>query len=129
MPEVFNHSRPVTLLESTSESSILYDKHEPGIWASLNEAYVTLIEMPLESGDLLVRFLYRPETSESILNCRQMRLAISRKECATQLTSLAVLRDGTFLILARPDSWNSWARLKFLTYESTFMSSYDLAVA
>ena len=123
--DVFDQSRPATLLAITSEPSVCLGEHEPGILATLDEAYVSLIEFSFESGDLIVRFLSRPKTGESMVHCRTIGPAGSRKDCAKQLTSLIVSRSGPFLKVlrfAQPNRSELWACLKFSSYESTFMS-------
>ena len=123
---------------------MIFARYEPGIEASLDEAYVTLTEFPFESvdiisqvlqrpetgesmferGDLILRVLRRPETGESMFECRKIRPVGSRQVCAIELSSLTVLRSGPFLEFNRfdqPETPKLWARFKFHSYEGTFM--------
>lgn len=124
-PDTFNNGLLSTPLESTDQPSVCRGKHSPENMTSLDEVYVSLIELPFENGDLLVRLCYRREDGRSRLVCRTVRPPRSRRDCSRCLVSLDVSRSGPFLELYRIDQPQKgselWARLKFSDYESMYM--------
>lgn len=101
--------------------------------ASLDEGYVSLIELSTENGGLVVRLCSRPEDGRSRFVCHEVYPARPRKDCSIPLVSLNISRSGPFLNFNRLDQPNQaselWARLKFLSYESTYMILFPLALA
>lgn len=125
LPDMFSQSLLSTPLETTNQPSISLGEHSPGIMTSLDEVYVSLIELPFENGDLIVRLCYRREDGRSRFVCRTIRPAHSRNDCSIRLVSLDVSRSGPFLEFYRIDQPKKaselWARLKFADYESTYI--------
>ena len=125
LPEMFNQSLLSTPLEKTDEPSVALGEHSPGTMTSLDEAFVSLIELPFDDGDLIVRLCYRREDGRSRFVCRTIRPAHSRNDCSIRLVSLDVSRSGPFLEFYRIDQPKKaselWARLKFSDYESTYI--------
>ena len=124
-PVMFNQSLLSTPLESTDQPSVCLGKHSPENMTSLDEVYVSLIELPFENGGLLVRLCYRREDGRSRFVCRTIRPPHSRRDYSIYLVSLDVSRSGPFLEFYRIDQPQKasklWARLKFSDNECTYM--------
>ena len=125
LPDMFNQSLLSSPSEITEQPSVSLGEHSPGIMTSVEEVYVSRIELPFEDGDPIVRLCYRREDGRSRFVCRTVRPPQSRKDCSTRLVSLDISRSGPFLEFYRIDqpkkAFELWARLKFSDYESTYI--------
>lgn len=103
----------------------------PGVMARLDEAYVGLIELVYETGDLIVGLYYCPEDCRSRILCRTIRPAHKKKESCEPLYSLSIGRSGPFLKLFANffEPPRLWACLRFSDYEGTFMKLLYLALS
>ena len=128
---IFNQSQPLTALKSTAQASVSLGENTPGTIARLEETYVNLTELPFDNGDFVVRLYYRAIDGRSRFFCRPLQPASSRKDSSQPLALLNVSRGGPFLHfyrLGRPKKDSElWASLKFLHYESKFMSLLSIA--
>ncbi|KAL9070372.1 MAG: hypothetical protein Q9161_004930 [Pseudevernia consocians] len=122
LPEVFDQSKPSTLLEDTGQTSVILAQPMPGSSTRLEEeGYVNLLELPFENGDILVRLYQRSHDYRSRFLCRTIRPARSRGDVVLPLASLLVTRLGPFLkfqyVGLDERSPRLWAVLKFSSYE------------
>ncbi|MCJ1357144.1 MAG: hypothetical protein MMC33_007140 [Icmadophila ericetorum] len=121
VPNVFLQGRPTTAFVTTGQASACYGPHMPGAGAKIAQDYDKLLELPFESGELIVKLYVRQSDLRARILCRTLRGTRTRTESSLPLTHLKVVRrDSSLQLLQRRPSRQSpflWACLRFPSYE------------
>ncbi|MCJ1280284.1 hypothetical protein MMC21_008111, partial [Puttea exsequens] len=121
LPSLWKRLPAGTLFSARLARSQCFAAHMEGVAARLAEDYQTLLELPLENGNMIVQLYHRLHDSKARIFIRTLAPGSAVKDCCLPLARSMIERNNSRLVLKRVDKSGQadedWAVLQFRSYE------------